>query len=91
MTLAQGLQILNGATLHRMPKHPDARFRKPIAAKKEDREIADELWLAAVCRPPTDTEWKTVADFLAAHQDRAAAREDIQWALVNREEFLMQH
>jgi hypothetical protein len=91
VTLAQGLQILNGTTLHRMLKHPENRFRQLIVAGKTDREMADELWLAALGRMPTDAEWKTTSDYLAAHPDRAAAWEDIQWALVNREEFLTQH
>lgn len=91
VTLAQGLQILNGGTLHRMLKDPEARFRKLLVAKKSDREIAEELWLAALGRLPTEAEWKTATDYLAAATDRTAGWEDIQWALVNREEFLMQH
>jgi hypothetical protein len=48
--------------------------------------------MAALSRPATTAEQKTVADYLAARENsRRQAFEDVIWAVINSKEFLFNH
>ena len=52
-------------------------------------ELVEEFYLAALSRPPTETERRAVLERLDRASDRRAALEDLLWALVNSKEFLL--
>ena len=58
---------------------------------KSDEEIIDELYLASLCRRPKPAEVEAVRAHITTKENRAEAFEDICWALINTNEFLMQH
>ncbi|MEZ6014860.1 MAG: DUF1553 domain-containing protein [Planctomycetota bacterium] len=81
-TLAQALQMLNGAFV-------GARV---VEAARHYRALPDgfeALYLAALARPPSDRERGLLAARLA--DDSLAAWEDVVWAVLNTKEFLFQH
>jgi hypothetical protein len=49
------------------------------------------LYLAALCRQPTDVELEAATKHIAAQPDRNQGLEDVCWALLNAKEFLFQH
>ncbi|MBY0524042.1 MAG: DUF1549 and DUF1553 domain-containing protein [Gemmataceae bacterium] len=96
--LAQALQLINGPTINEKTRNANNRLGKLIAAKKTDKEILDELYLATLSRLPMEGEVKAAL----GHVDKAAnvngdpqakrkAWEDVQWALLNAKEFLFRH
>jgi Protein of unknown function (DUF1553)/Protein of unknown function (DUF1549) len=89
--LAQALQLLNSSDLQRKIGTPKGRLTSLIAAKKTDAEIVDELYFAALGRPPRPSEIESLTRYIAAHKDRKAALEDIIWAVLNTKEFLFNH
>ena len=89
--LAQALQLINGPTIHNKLRHPNNRIGKLLKAKKSDREILEELYLATVSRLPDAEEIQAVMDHLKKSSDRRKAWEDVQWALINSKEFLFRH
>lgn len=89
--LGMAIQFFNGPLLYQKLRDPNNRFRRLLAAGCSPEEILDELYLAAVCRPPTPQERQTALDHLASKADPAAAFEDIAWAILNTNEFLFQH
>jgi hypothetical protein len=92
-SLEQALQLLNGPTVMGKVQSggKDGRLRRLIAAKRGDREIVEELYLAAFSRPPTEPEASRAVGYVSSAADRTKAFEDLLWALLNTKEFAFQH
>jgi hypothetical protein len=92
-SMAQALHIANGETVNEKLKAKDNRLDQLLAAKSTDAQIVDDLFLAALCRPPTATEKSRLIETLAqspADQHRAAL-EDLFWGVLSSKEFLFNH
>ena len=90
-SLAQALQLLNGPAVQRRLSDDKNRIRRLIREGKADREIVEELYLAALCRTPTEAESARALAYVADHPDREKAIEDVLWAILNSKEFIFQH
>jgi len=91
-SLAQALQLSNSQTVETRLKNGGGQFIRGLTSqKKSDAEIIDELYLAALCRHPRDSELKNTEDYIGRSQDRAAALEDIAWSILNLREFAFRH
>ncbi len=89
--LSQALQMINGPTVHGKLRDEQNRLRKLAAAGKSDAEIVGELFQAAYCRAPDETELATAVSHIAAQKDRLRGLEDVCWSVLNSKEFLFQH
>jgi hypothetical protein len=89
--LGMAIQFFNGPLVYNKLRDGNNRFRRMINEKKTDEEIITELYLAGVARKPTAKELETSQKHIASKPDRAAALEDICWAILNTNEFLFQH
>jgi hypothetical protein len=87
--LLQAFQLITGELTNTMIRDADNRIGKLLSAGKSDAEMLEELYLAALCRKPTETEAKKLLALLASAKDRRAAWEDVLWAVVNSKEFLL--
>lgn len=90
-SLPQALQLFNGPLVHQKLGDETNRFRRLLKNGSEETEIVTELYLAGFSRNPTPTELQTATTYIARSDDRAAAFEDLCWALLNSNEFLFQH
>jgi hypothetical protein len=88
-TLAQAFQLITGPVLNRMLSEPRNRIGRLLAAGRSPSEIIDELYLAALCRPPSARERGKTTALLARAKDKRLALEDVMWGLVNAKEFLL--
>ena len=75
--------------LQEMVSDPNNRIGTLLAAGKSNREIVEELYLAALSRRPTANELARLTAFVGKAQERRAAVEDVVWGLVNSKEFLL--
>ena len=89
--LGMAIEFFNGTFIHQKLRSENNRFRKAIVAGRSDAEIVTELYLAAVCRPPSESELEVALKQITIRGERPAAFEDICWALLNTDEFLFQH
>lgn len=89
--LAMAIQFFNGPLIYGKLRDPQNRFRQGLAAGKTPEVLVKELYMAAVCRVPTEAEMATAQKHLASKPDVAAGLEDLCWALLNSNEFLFQH
>ena len=89
--LGQALQLFNGPLLHGKLQSANNQWRKQIAEGRKDGEIIADLYRAALCRPPTDSELATATRYVAGRADRGAAMADVAWSVLNLNEFLFQH
>ncbi len=88
VSLSQTLNMINGPTVSDAIIHPEGRVAKLIAAKADDRTIVGDVFLAVICRPPTEAELKQGVAFLAEVGNRSEAAQDLMWALINSPAFL---
>jgi hypothetical protein len=92
--LAQALHTLNGDILANKIADAKGRVAALLAFKsaegkpKTHEEIVRELYLAALCRPPTDAELAASQKFLEQAGSPKECYEDLLWALINSKQFL---
>jgi hypothetical protein len=83
------LQLITGPLINKAVSEPNNRIGALLKAGASNRAIVEELFLAALCRPPTETEASGLVGRIEAASDRRAALEDVLWALVNSKEFML--
>ncbi len=88
-TLAQALQMMTGPLMTKAVADPDNRLGKLLKAGKSNADIVEELFLAALTRPPNDRERSAIVARIENAPDRRAALEDVLAALLNSKEFLL--
>jgi hypothetical protein len=86
-SLSQALSLLSGAEVNKKLSSPNGRIAGLVAAKKCDREIINELYLAAVSRPPDSSEMASAVRSFAKSSNQCQAAEDLLWAILNTREF----
>lgn len=89
--LSQALHLANSSALQEKLSSDKGRIARLIKASKSDNEIADELYLAAFARLPSERERKVIEETLHEVPARQEAWEDILWSLLNSSEFVFQH
>ena len=75
--------------LERVSAEGNTRVANLLDSGKSDDEIIAELFLSSLTRYPTDQEVEVAKRVIA--EDREAGLADIQWALLNSPEFLVNH
>jgi hypothetical protein len=90
-SMTQVFHLLNGETLNNKLKAKDNAVE---AALKQDRgQMLDDLFLAALCRKPTDAERQRALQELndAPPEEARAALEDLYWSVLTCREFVFNH
>ena len=90
-SLGMAIELFNGKVINARLADPASRFRKALAAGAPPDEVIRELYVAAVCRQPTDEELSAAIAQCRSAKDVAAGVADVCWALVNSDEFIFQH
>jgi len=67
------------------------RVKDLLASKKTDEEAIDELFLATLCRLPSDKERASMTAHVKGKNNRQAGLVDVVWALINTREFILNH
>jgi hypothetical protein len=89
--LTQALHILAGSTYTSRLWEPGAPLYDRFRAGATDKEIADELYLAAFARYPSAQEWGELQKLIAATPSREQALQDLLWAVLSSREFAENH
>lgn len=93
-TLEQALQLVGGRTVHDKVAEPDNRIGRLMASGADDATLVEELFLATLCRFPSEEESALVTSRLAeanGEEHRRRVAEDLLWSLLNHPEFLFRH
>jgi len=67
------------------------RLKNLLAGKKTDVEVIEELFLATLCRLPSDKERTRMTAHVQDKNNRQAGLVDVVWALINSREFILNH
>ncbi len=89
-TLEQALLLEGGQLIQEKLRADEGRVARLAASKATPEALAEELFLATLCRRPSAEERAVVVRRLRA-SDRRQALEDVLWVLLNHREFLFQH
>jgi hypothetical protein len=92
-TIPQALLLMNGELTNQALSTQSGSFLAQVAGESAtDREKMNKLYLAALSRLPTRDELATAQQIWLEHRgDTAAALRDIWWALLNSNEFILNH
>jgi hypothetical protein len=88
-TLVQAFQLISGGLLQQMLTRPDNRLGRLIKANVTDAAVVDELYHAALCRPPSDRERMAALAVISRAKNRRAGLEDVAWGVLNAKAFLL--
>ena len=91
MSLPQALSLINGPAVAEAVADPKGVVARLILAGTPDRELVEELYLAALSRLPDAAEYEAGIAYLGKGSGRAAAAQDLLWALLNSNAFLFVH
>jgi hypothetical protein len=96
-TIVQALMMMNGEDINKAISRPDnGTVALAMKSGKSPDFLIRELYLTALNRPPSKKEMSLVAQRIAlvkmADKDTPAAKfQDLFWALLNSNEFLLNH
>jgi hypothetical protein len=91
-TLDQTLFFKNGALIRSWLAPRAGNLTDRLGQLKDADGVADELYLSVLTRYPITEEKKEIADYLASRTtDRAAALQELVWALLTSTEFRFNH
>lgn len=92
-TIPQALMMMNGDLVKKATSIDQGSFLQKVAGSNlRPAEKIDALFMAALSRPPTSAEVDIANKLWAARGGNAAAAlQDIFWAALNSNEFILQH
>jgi hypothetical protein len=91
-TLDQALYLANGPTVRGWLTPRTGNLTDRLMKMKENKSVAEELYLSVLSRQPASDECDEVAKYLQGRdKDRAAAVQEMAWALLASAEFRFNH
>jgi hypothetical protein len=89
VSLAHALNLINGPTVGEAITSPASRIAKLVESSAEDQRIIEEIYLAVLCRPPSEGELAAID--LTSAPTKLEGAQDLAWALLNSPAFLFNH
>ncbi len=91
-TADQALFVANGGAINSWVAPASGNVTERIIKQEDPHVAADELYLSLFTRMPTDGERAEIANYLKDRaKDKAAAAQELVWALLNSAEFRFNH
>ena len=89
-SILQAMVLMNSPFVNRRIKaEGNSRVEQLVKSDKPNAAIVDELYLATLSRPPRADEKQVAVAWLEA--DRKQGAEDLQWALLNKLDFVFNY
>lgn len=90
-SLSQALHTLNGDILATKIADEKGRLALLLKEQKKPDEIVTQIYLAALCRNPSEAELASAHQHLEGNATPREYYEDLLWALINSKQFLFVH
>ncbi len=94
-TVVQALLMMNGDDLNKAITSKNGTVAQAVARRGGSSQVITELYLAALNRPPTANEAGRIGRILATapskNRDPMGPWQDLFWALLNSNEFILNH
>jgi hypothetical protein len=88
-SIPQALAMMNGVRINLAVRAigGETVLGRLLEGIDENEALVEELYLRTLSREPSEKEMKTAIEFVRSTPSRAAAFEDLFWALLNSSEF----
>jgi hypothetical protein len=92
-SIPQALMLFNGELTRQAISDEDGGFiKRVIAENRNPRDRVNQLFLAGLCRRASRDELSIASKLLAAREGKEVEMlQDMWWAIINSNEFIMQH
>ena len=88
-TLAQTMEMVSGELITELLRDPENRVANSVQSSETAAQFLDSFWWSALSRPPTKDEAASMLDHVTKSSDPKSALQDIAWAVLNSNEFLL--
>lgn len=88
-TLRQSFALIGGAEINDRLKSDSGALARMLRDGALPEQIIRQFYLAALCRPPSSLELAAAGKYLQERSGSREAYEDLVWALLNSQEFLL--
>lgn len=88
-TLAQTMEMVSGVVVSELLSHSDNCISECVRSGESTEAFVESLWWRALCRPPAAAELEAMVQHVASQSDRRRGLEDVVWAVLNSNEFLL--
>lgn len=88
-TLAQTMEMVSGELMTELLKHRNNRIADAVQSNETVAQFVETLWWSALSRPPSASETSAMIEYAAQNSDARSAFQDIAWAVLNSNEFLL--
>ncbi|MBS0208845.1 MAG: DUF1549 domain-containing protein [Planctomycetes bacterium] len=91
-TIPQALVMMNGPLTNDIISvdKPDALLPRLVNSGMKGTDLVDFLYLSTVSRKPTSADWAVISGVLGSRPN-LSAYQDVWWALINSNEFIISH
>jgi hypothetical protein len=88
-TLDQTMEMVSGEMISELLRRSDNRIAQALNSDQSTGEFLSDLYWAALSRSPSPEEQAAMAGYIESRSDRRAALQDVTWAILNSNEFLL--
>ena len=88
-TLAQTMEMVSGELITELLRDPENRVADSMQSSETATQFIDNFWWSALSRPPTNEEAASMLEHVTKSSDPKSALQDIAWAVLNSNEFLL--
>lgn len=88
-TLAQTMEMISGELISQLLKNPEGRVSSAVRTGETPEAFVDEIFWSALSRPASVAETERFKRHLTSQSDVVAGYQDIVWAVLNSNEFLL--
>ena len=88
-TLAQTMEMVSGELITELLRDPENRVADSVQSSESAARFLDNFWWSALSRPPSGPELASMLQHVTQGSDPKSALQDIAWAVLNSNEFLL--
>ncbi len=88
-TLAQTMEMVSGELISDLLRNDQNSVARAMTGDQSTDEFLDQLYWSALTRSPSPDELHSMQAYLNSKPDRRTALQDIAWAVLNSNEFLL--